>query len=67
MKHRKVIDGKQLPAKLPITFTAMMWLLLDHLQPFGWVQGMIWTLVAIVWILSIFAVWTQDSIEIKFP
>ena len=65
MKRRKVVDGSQLPAKLPLTWTIATWLLLDHFHVPGWMWGVYWTLVAIVWFIAALAVWTGDGQKLK--
>lgn len=65
MKHRKVLHAGQMPAKLPITWTAVVWLLMDRLKPPAFVWGVVGTWVVIIWLIAIIAVWTQDDTKIE--
>ena len=65
MSRTKVIAGKNLPIRLPITLSILLWLLLDRLGAPSWVWGVVGTLLAIVWIVAIYAVFTQESVELK--
>lgn len=50
----KVVSSKCLPTYYPIGATAWAWLLTCHLYaPPGWVCGVVWTLVAWLWIAVI--------------
>lgn len=54
MKH-KVVSGSNLPARFPITLTIAAWLLMDRLHSPGWVYGVVWTILAVLWIAAIAA------------
>ena len=43
-----VISRKYLPSGIPIFPTMTLWLLLDRLQPPGWVLGAAWTVWGII-------------------
>lgn len=60
----KVISVKNLPARLPITSTAVFYLLMDNLNasPVAWGVGI--TLVAILWIVAITAICMQEHIDV---
>jgi hypothetical protein len=49
MPPRFVIPHSALPTRPPVLFTVMVWLLIDRLDPAGWVIGMVWTLVVLLW------------------
>lgn len=49
MKSYKVISFRCLPVRAPTMFSAVVWLLLDRLDPAGWVHGMTWTFVLFLW------------------
>ena len=63
MRPIKVLPYESLPAKLPVTNTILLYLLLEHLNSPGWVCGVSWTLIVIVWICQLLKLYTQ--IEIK--
>lgn len=39
---------------VPVTGTAVLWLLLDRIRPAGWIVGAAWTLWAVYVLISIF-------------
>lgn len=61
---KKVISRKNLPTRLPAIFTAVMWLLLDRLESPSWVQGVAWTLVALIWIGSIISIVQEHDVDV---
>jgi hypothetical protein len=64
MKKNKVVKMTNLPARFPIVATVAWWLLMDrlHMPPIGW--GVFYTLAAIIWGASIFAVFNQDPVDL---
>ena len=46
----KVIHPKNLPTRLPMLLTAVIFLALDRYQPPGWLCGVAYTLLALLWI-----------------
>ncbi len=63
MKIRKVIDPKNLPSS-PIRVlqtSGVLWLFLDRFHAPGWVHGMVWTIMTILFFATSYAV----SKEIK--
>lgn len=64
----KEIHPKYLPSRLPITFTAVVFLLCDRFSAPGWVWGIAGTFLAMAWIGSIINMgnseWVKPS-EIK--
>jgi hypothetical protein len=60
----KVIHPKNLPSKLPLLLTAVAWLMLDRLQPAGWVHGVVYTIIAILWIISIVGMVREQQLDI---
>lgn len=57
MKQHKVISPQCLPTRSPALFGFVLWLLLDRLQPPGWVHGVLWcmyVLVALAWLIEFF-------------
>ena len=64
MKKAKVVKVANLPARFPIVATAVWWMLFDrlHAPPLAW--GVFYTLAAIIWVISIFAVFNQESVDL---
>lgn len=60
----KVIAGNNLPMRLPLWPSCIIYLLLDRFQPPSWVWGATITLMALVWIICIYAIWNQESVDI---
>lgn len=60
----KVISVKNLPARLPITSTAVFYLLMDNLNasPVAWGVGI--TLYAILWVICITAICMEERVDI---
>lgn len=65
MSGKKVIAAKNLPMRLPISLSILLWLLLDRLAAASWAWGCVGTLLAIIWIVAIYEVFTQESVELK--
>jgi len=64
MKKTKTIKRANLPAKPPFGMTVLAYLLMDKFQVGGIVQGVVWTLVVLLWIALIVAIWNEDDIDI---
>ena len=60
----KVIHSKNLPTRLPVTSTIAWYLLLDHFTAPGWVYGVVFTLLGIVWGASAFRLGFQSAVDI---
>lgn len=54
MKKVPVIDLKYLPTRWPLYQSLFAWLLLDRFHAAGWVKGVVWTLLGILWGASIY-------------
>jgi hypothetical protein len=65
LKHPKVIPLKHVAARIPITSTIAWWLLLDRLRASDLVWGIMGTLCAVVWIMSVVALCIQEPVELK--
>lgn len=61
----KVISRKQLPCPMPVLFTAVSWLLMDRFQAGGVVQGVVWTLLAVLWLGWATRFFKEDWVEVK--
>jgi multisubunit Na+/H+ antiporter MnhE subunit len=46
----KKVSPKNLPTRLPFLFSAVIWLLLDRFQASDLISGIVYTLLAIIWI-----------------
>jgi hypothetical protein len=63
---QKVLSYKQLPAKLPIGATILVYLLLDKFKPNDLIIGMVCTFMIIWWIGTIYVkLAKEESTEIK--
>lgn len=62
--NKKVISWDNLPVRYPVLPTVVVWLLMDRFHASGWIQGVVWTLVGIIWLVVIISAWTSDSVDI---
>jgi hypothetical protein len=60
----KVISSKNLPARLPLWTTILMWLVLERLNAPGWVWGVVGTIFVVLWIGAITLMIKQESVDI---
>lgn len=63
MSDHRVIAWKRIPNRLPVWTGVTSWLLLDRLGAPSWVHGIWWTIYGIVFILTIVAVWQQQTVD----
>jgi hypothetical protein len=61
---RKVIATKNQPTTLPLTQTACVYLLMDHFHASNLIQGIVWTLFALLWIGAIILICNEEHVEI---
>ena len=61
---RKALASKNGHRRIPLVTLAVIWLLMDRFNPVGWVVGVVWTLVALVYLLAIFDFFTAEDIEL---
>jgi hypothetical protein len=47
MKKKVVIKSSSLPARSPVGFAMLWWLLLEHIAAPGWAYGVLWTVVTL--------------------
>lgn len=66
-KKRTVISAKQMPTHYPFISTAVVWFVLDRFKTPGWVWGIVGTLVVIYWSIIIYALFTEEQVELEFP
>jgi hypothetical protein len=64
MKKRRVISRSSLPTHLPISETAVVWLILDRAGASGVAQGVVWTLLSIVWLAAIVLLLSEEQVDI---
>jgi hypothetical protein len=64
MTDRRVIKYRNLPTKLPIGSTAVVWLLLDRFQAPGWVWGAVGVICLATWAAVIYQIWIEDGVDI---
>lgn len=60
-KRRKVVTRWQLPTRVPILLPFVAYLMLDKLNPPGWMWGVSWTLLAIFLFLQMISVFVEDD------
>ena len=63
MKKAKWIHQNNVPLKLPVTSSVVLYLLLDKLQVAGWVQGVAWTVMSLIWLTGIVAIVNSERLE----
>ena len=61
---KKVIKRDNLPTRLPVLFTLVVWLLLDRFDPDGWVHGAVWAVVVLLWVGSVVALVREQDVDI---
>lgn len=64
MAKDKKISYKNLPVRWPLWSSITTWLLLDRLQPPGWVWGAVGCVFALLWIILIIAFFTEEHVDI---
>lgn len=64
-KAKKVIGRSSISSFIPLIPTLVVWLTLDRLGAPAWVCGVVYTLVALVWIDNIHGLCTEEVVELK--
>jgi len=64
MKHRTVIKSSSLALRPPTFAAIVWWLLLDRLGAPGWAYGVLWTLVAIFFIVWVYRFRTDQERDV---
>lgn len=64
MKPKKVISHKNLPSKLPVFQTIVLWLFLDRLNAPSWLMGAIGAVWLILFVAAIYLVNHQQEVDI---
>lgn len=63
MKTRFVVSPIALPAKLPLWNTVTAWLALDHFNSSDLARGIVWTVVAFIWIATIICIVREEKVD----
>lgn len=63
-KARQVIDYENLPPRLPLVSTIVAYLFLAHLDAAGWVWGVIGTFFALLWLGSVYSLFTVEKVDV---
>lgn len=66
MTDVRVIKASQLPARLPIFSTIVVWLLMDRLQAGQLAWGIVGTFMAILWVVCITLCCIQKSTPVRY-
>ena len=64
MSERKVIKIENLPTKFPATSTAVCLLAIDVWNIPSWGKGVIWTLLALIWLGAAINFYREKRIDI---
>jgi len=64
MKKLKKIARQNIPHNFPVVSTTVAWLLLDRLDASGIVWGIVGTIFAIWWVLTILDIGYSDSVDL---
>jgi hypothetical protein len=64
MKQVKRISMANEAPRLPLTFTVAWWLLLDRLQPPGWVWGASGVVIVLLWVMGALAIWQFEPVDV---
>lgn len=60
----KRISRSNLPVKLPVTLTALVWIYCDAYNVSDITIGVASTLMVIIWIASIYGIVTQETVDL---
>lgn len=64
MSNKKVIKFDNLPTRLPVSLTILVWLAMDYWNCPMWAKGGLWTLLAIIWIGSVINIYREKHVNI---
>jgi hypothetical protein len=53
-----------LPSGFPVVKTAVAYLVLDKFHPVGWVYGVTWTIMVIIWLLAIYDICSSEYFDL---
>ena len=63
-KKKRVVAPSSLPTRIPLWPTIVLYLLLEHLQASGLVQGIVYTLLALWWIGALTSMYGEDRRDV---
>ncbi len=61
----KVISFNQLPTRLPVGWSCLIYLMMDKFQAGALAWGIVGTLMAIVWIVSITVICKEERVKLN--
>lgn len=61
---RRVIAGKNFPARAPLLLSLVAWLVLDRLGAPQWMFGVVGTVLVILWIVWLWDVTTRIDVDV---
>lgn len=64
MNKKNVLSNNSLPARLPVVFTAVVYLLLDKFQAAEWVWGAAGLFLVLLWIFTFIAKSHEEHIDL---
>lgn len=59
-----VINRRNLPSRLPVTSTIAWYLFLEHFNTPGWIYGVVFTILGIIWVVSAFFIYLEEPVDI---
>jgi hypothetical protein len=65
MKKVKVLKHSNLPAKLPVLATLVVWMFCDYTDANFVVRYILWSWILLGWAVSIFQVLRQEKVSLK--
>lgn len=63
-KKKRVVALSSLPTRIPLWPTIVIYLLLEKLQATGLVQGIVYTLLVIWWVVAIYNLNREESRDV---
>jgi len=60
----KEISAKNLPTKLPVGITVLIWLMLDKMNASDLTYGIAYTLVVMAWIGAIYKMYNRETVDL---
>ena len=61
---KKKISRACIQTTYPITPTLLAWIFLDYYHAPGWVSGMVWTIIVLLWIVVIVELFECEMVDI---
>lgn len=63
-KPRKALSAKNAPRRFGLSFYAVVWLLMDRIQPEGWVWGVVGVVCATLFLCSLIDFFIAQDVEL---